>query len=464
MAYDELDQSDLDLEYGYLVAAPRPEAAMNLQEVIANTPRLAMRYRMIDEIRDVPSMLHVLQNERPAYLFLHVNLPGLNRRALEEARRVSPRTAIVGFVPLLGGREDDIFESYGLERGFLLREDNYTVTSLTDVMEDARERVRSEIRGKTVVEHKTITRGSNQGLLTDKGVIVVNSAKGGAGKTFVSIHVAAGLAQAYKVLLLDINPSGGMADDYFARWVRKEGERSDRERDKSLFAFEAGFGWDPSRPVGQQIDPAKIEEVLTWVIDNKDGSGLAMIHGLEYKTNAPERQMFRDAKWIPEFFDKCLRAGFKYIVVDTGQEYFVPVTRAAIERADLFVEVCNGRSRGDSKFSAKQVMDLAEKLGDKMTDNRMVVVNQWTPDGVQMSEVKKWYEGFGAKSFKRVKMDNAVANKVNHERTGAPVFFLGEQSEIRTQLTDMVNTINFIDESVAARGKKGLGGLFSRGR
>jgi len=142
----------------------------------------------------------------------------------------------------------------------------------------------------------------------------------------------------------------------------------------------------------------------------------------------------------------------------------VPVTRAAIERADLFVEVCNGRSRGDSKFSAKQVMDLAEKLGDKMTDNRMVVVNQWTPDGVQMSEVKKWYEGFGAKSFKRVKMDNAVANKVNHERTGAPVFFLGEQSEIRTQLTDMVNTINFIDESVAARGKKGLGGLFSRGR
>lgn len=477
MAIDDIQLDNP--EFRYIVAVPpgRVDIIENLRDVIASAPRMATQMHFIEEAHDVGKLLHLLKNERPRFLFLHVNLPltattpmkegvpkeGLSKRILDEIRAASPITGIVGFVPSFG-RDEDRFEFYGLPKAVLLREDRYRVTDLNDGLGIAREIAVSMSSGKTVIENKQIVRDSRSGVLTERGVICVNAAKGGAGKTFISVHVAAGLAQAHKVLLLDFNASGGMADNYFNRHLKKIGSRLDIERENSLYAFERNGGWDPDRPVGQQIDPAKIEEVLIWIFKSDDGSGLALLPGLEYKTDAGARMLFKDARWVPEFFDKVLRSGFKYIVIDTGQEYFAPLTKAALERADLFIDVANGRSANDVRFGAKQVLDLTEKMermGQPLTSNRGIVINQWHDGLISMGDAQRWYEGFNARFIKKVTDDVIATGKASHERTGTPIFFSGEQTTIRNDLTELVNTINLVEAGSNGRQKKGFS-LFGR--
>ena len=233
---------------------------------------------------------------------------------------------------------------------------------------------------------KEIILNPREGLLPERGVIVVHATKGGTGKSAISANIAWGLSESRPTALVDFNPDGAYVDTEFSSflWGRRGGSFDNRDEmlDNSGLTFlvpslqhKAAFPVQGDRLTSALLDIRHDGKVLRLLSGIGDQTG----YEIAGRMTAAGASLY-ETKWISDMINR-LRAegpgGHRYVVIDTGtNQAMIKLAPAAMAVADALVVVLDARKASSIEIEARAFRQLIEKNEVPLTARRILVINQ----------------------------------------------------------------------------------------
>ena len=386
-----------------LVCSAKPNALDDLVAHLQSDPdgeelltRLSFDQQAVNLESALPQLEQGLGGKRHNFLFIYDDFA--DRITMREMTLMRERSWIGPLGLMVVGVTDDpskkghMSKELGISRIFAPF--GHVKTDIYPAMEGAAredtERRAANSAAVTATESqrmvKEVILNPREGLLPERGVIVVHATKGGTGKSAISANLAWGLSEARPTVLVDFNPDGAYVDTEFASflWGRKGSDFNDRDEmlDNSGLTFLV-----PSlqHKAAFPVQADRLSQALLTI--RRDGKSLDLLSGIGDQTGyeiagrmtAAGASLY-ETKWISDMINR-LRAegpgGHRYVVIDTGtNQAMIKLAPAAIAIADALVVVLDARKASSIDIEARAFRQLLEKNEIPVTARRILVINQ----------------------------------------------------------------------------------------